>query len=143
MSRTPILEPTEGAFEVTHPIRVCFGDTDAAGIVYYGTYLRYFEQARAELMRAGGTTYASLFAAGVVMPIIEVWFRYKAPARYDDVVDVRVWVHEVGRASVTVGVHMSRDGVRLGEGGCRLGCVDPNGVVRRLPDALRGPPYVP
>lgn len=141
-ARTPSLERPAAAFGVTHPVRVCFGDTDAAGVVYHATYLRFFEQARAELMRAGGTTYASLFESGVVMPIVEVWFRYRGPARYDDLVDVEVWVHEIGRASVLVGVKMWRRGEIVGEGGCRLACLDAAGRVRRLPDALRGPPYV-
>lgn len=132
MIRVPRIVPPEGAVRFTHPVRVAFGDTDAAGIVYYATYLRYFEMARTEMLRDAGVRYADLFQRGVIMPVVEQWLRYRASARYDDVVDVEVWVHEALRASVLVGCAMRLDGELLVEGAARLGCVDPDGRPRRL-----------
>lgn len=136
MIRVPVIRPPEGAVEHTHSCRVAFGDTDAAGIVYYGTYLRYFERARTELLRGRGVRYADLFEAGVVMPVVEQWLRYRAPARYDDRIQVRVWVHEARRASVLVGVEMRREQTLLLTGAARLGCVHPDGRPRRLPPEI-------
>jgi acyl-CoA thioester hydrolase len=136
MIRVPILEASANARRHTHPFRVAFGDTDAAGIVYYATYLRYFEQARTELLREAGVSYAELFAAGVVMPVVEQWLRYRAPACYDDLVAVTVWVHEARRASVLVGCQIHRGDLLLVEGAARLGCVDVDGRPRRLHPAI-------
>ena len=137
VARVPLITMSEGAVCHTHPVRVAFGDTDAAGIVYYANYLRYFEAARSEMLRAHGARYADLFAAGVLMPVVETWLRYRASARYDDLIDVTVWLHEVRRASVVVGCRITCDGTVLVVGGARLGCMGTDGRVRPLPDAIR------
>ena len=59
-------------------VRVIFGDTDAAGIVYYGNYLRWFEVGRAELMRRKGFSYLDTMERGVLLPVIEAGARYHA-----------------------------------------------------------------
>ena len=56
-------------------VRVIFGDTDAAGIVYYGNYLRWFEVGRAELMRRKGFSYLDTMERGVLLPVIEAGAR--------------------------------------------------------------------
>ena len=137
MQRVPVITMPDGAVAYTHPVRVSFGDTDAAGIVYYANYLRYFEAARSELLRAHGARYADLFAQGVLMPVVETWLRYRSPARYDDLIDVTVWLHEVRSASVVVGCTIAREGQLLVAGGARLGCMDREGQVRPLPDVIR------
>jgi acyl-CoA thioester hydrolase len=136
MIRPPSLELPTGARVCRHLVRVIFGDTDAAGIVYYANYLRYFEAARGELMRELGLPYSKLFEEGITMPVIEQWWRYRAPARYDDVLLVSVWVHELGSASILVGAQIHKGDVLFGEGAVRLGCVDTHGAPRRLPAEL-------
>ncbi len=68
----------------TCQVRVLYGDTDAGGVVYNATYLRYFEQGRGEFMRECGLPYKHLEERGFVLPLVESYLRYKAPARYDD-----------------------------------------------------------
>jgi acyl-CoA thioester hydrolase len=58
------------------------------GVVYYATYLVYFEVGRTELLRACGIPYAVLEAQGYALPVVEAHIEYRAPARYDDLLFV-------------------------------------------------------
>ena len=60
-------------------VRVIFGDTDAAGIVYYGNYLRWFEVGRAELMRQKGFSYLVTMERGVLLPVICLLYTSPSP----------------------------------------------------------------
>src|SRR5262249_5138353 len=71
-------------------IRVIYGDTDQAGIVYYANYLRFFEASRGAFLRERGRSYVEIEAAGLTMPVIEAHVRYLRPARYDDLIVVKV-----------------------------------------------------
>ncbi|GAB4230327.1 MAG: thioesterase family protein [Deltaproteobacteria bacterium] len=90
-------------------VRVIFGDTDAAGIVYYGNYLRWFEVGRAELMRRKGFSYRETMDGGVLLPVIEAGAAYKASARYDDVLRIFAEVLEVRGVRLTFGYRIERD----------------------------------
>ena len=68
--------------------RVLYGDTDQMGVVYYANYLRFFEGARNEWIRAHGITYAEIEAAGLLLPAIEAHLVYRRPARYDDLIEI-------------------------------------------------------
>lgn len=58
------------------------------GIVYNGTYLRYFEIGRTELLRSIGLPYVQLESQGYLLPVLEAHVEYKNPARYDDLIDI-------------------------------------------------------
>ena len=80
--------------------RVLYGDTDAAGVVYYANYLRYFEKGRTEYMRdLVLTTYREIESRGLVLPVIECYSRYKAPAAYDDLLTIETSLAEVKSVS--------------------------------------------
>jgi acyl-CoA thioester hydrolase len=70
-------------------VRVAFADTDAMGVAWHGNYLRWFEQARTELLRLTGLPYRALVESGIHLPVIEAVVRYRRPARYDDLLVVR------------------------------------------------------
>ena len=76
-------------------IRVCYGDTDMMGVVYYGTYPRYYEVARTELLRAFGITYKEIEEAGLIWPVRSLNITYTKPAFYDDLLTVRTIVEEL------------------------------------------------
>lgn len=76
-------------------VRVLYGDTDAGGVVYNANYLRYFEIGRTELMRELVCSYSDIEKLGFILPVTECWSRYKAPARYDDLLLIETWVEEV------------------------------------------------
>ena len=71
--------------------RVPYADTDMMGYVYYGNYLTLFERSRNELMRETGFTYARMETeGGAMLPVVEAHVDYHAPARYDDLLAVRL-----------------------------------------------------
>ena len=78
------------------PYRIIYGDTDCGGVVYYGNYLRLFEIGRTELLRASGITYRQVEEQDeIILPVVEAYVRYRAPAFYDDLVEIKAWVTEV------------------------------------------------
>src|SRR5688572_27607834 len=91
-------------------LRVFYGDTDQMGVVYYANYLRYFEFARSELIRARGQSYREIESQGARLPVVEATARYRAPAHYDDLLVVRVGVTEVRHASMSFNYEVVRDG---------------------------------
>jgi acyl-CoA thioester hydrolase len=86
-------------FKYSALTRVGFSDTDAQGIVYYGRYLPYFDDARVEYLRHLGLLDADLAAGEFVMRASHVL--YEAPARFDDLIEVFVRTKRIGRSSVT------------------------------------------
>ena len=79
--------------------RVLYGDTDAAGVVYYANYLRYFEKGRTEYMRDLVMTYKKIENLGLLLPVIECYSRYKAPASYDDLLTIETSLAELKNVS--------------------------------------------
>jgi len=90
--------------------RVIYGDTDAAGVAYYGNYLRWFEVGRAELMRRKGFSYRDVMERdGVLLPVIEAAAQYHAPARYDDVLRIHAEIRRVEGVRLTFGYRIERE----------------------------------
>ncbi len=81
-------------------IRVRYGETDQMGHAYYGNYLLWFEQARGAWCRDRGFTYKGLEAMGFKLPVVEVWAKYRGEIKYDDLIEVRIWLAETRRASM-------------------------------------------
>ena len=81
-------------------IRVRYGETDQMGHAYYANYLFWFEQARGEWCRDRGFAYLDLEKEGYFLPVVEVHARYKGEVKYDDWIQVRVWVSEIKRAAI-------------------------------------------
>jgi acyl-CoA thioester hydrolase len=118
--------------------RVIYGDTDQMGVVYYANYLRWFEMGRTELLRQIGVLYASVEAAGLFFPVMEISCRYHKPARYDDEITVATTLTALGRATLVFGYKITRknDGQLLAEGWTRHACVDHRGKVSKIPSGL-------
>jgi acyl-CoA thioester hydrolase len=84
-------------------VRVYYEDTDAGGIVYHATYLRWMERVRTEWLRALGARHSALAEHdGVQFVVSDLEIRYRRPARLDDLVDVDLEVLEVRRATLRV-----------------------------------------
>ena len=86
-------------FKFSSFTRVGFSDTDAQGIVYYGRYLPYFDQARVEYARHLGLLEREAGPEELVMRASTVV--YEAPARFDDLLEVFVRTKRIGRTSLT------------------------------------------
>lgn len=81
--------------------RVSYGETDTMGYLYYAEYLHLFERSRSEFIRSRGMSYAEVERRGIMLPVREARCRYRHPARYDDLVQIRVSLLEPGRASMS------------------------------------------
>ncbi len=82
------------------PHRVSYGETDTMGFVYYAEYLHYFERARTAYIRQCGISYADIEERGIFLPVREATCRYRSPARYDNLLYIRIAISEWGRASI-------------------------------------------
>lgn len=120
-------------------VRVIYGDTDAAGVAYYGNYLRWFEVGRAELMRRKGFSYRDVMERdGVLLPVIEAGATYHAPARYDDVLRIHAGIRAVEGIRMTFGYRIEReDGVLLATGHTVHAFTRTDGRPTRPPAAFR------
>ncbi len=125
------------------PVRVYYEDTDAAGIVYYANYLKFAERARTELLRTRGIGNRALQEShGVAFAVRRLAVDYRAPARLDDLLEVRTRITAVHGASVDAAQDVLRDGRELARMTLTLACVARSGRPARLPtivvDALAG-----
>ena len=113
-------------------VRVYFEDTDAAGVVYYANYLKFFERARTEWLRAAGFGQQALATEqGLQFVVARIECDYRRPARLDDVIDLDVRVVQAGRASI-VFEQTARRGVEvLALARVRAGCVDTKTLAPR------------
>ncbi len=117
-------------------IRVRYAETDAMGIVHHAVYPVWMELGRSDLLRAMGQGYSQWEAQGVFMAVGELKVKYRAPARYDELINVRTWVQEATRRKVVFGYEVTRDGVRLAEGETVHLVVGPDGRSRTLPEPM-------
>jgi len=107
------------------PVRVYYEDTDAGGIVFYANYLKFFERARTEWLRALGLEQQALRAqTGGMFVVSETQVKYHRPAQLDDLLRVTARLAEPGRASLVIAQEAWRDGVLLCEGTIRIGWVE-------------------
>ncbi|MFI3317646.1 MAG: thioesterase family protein [Rikenellaceae bacterium] len=112
------------------PIRVWYVDTDQMGIVHHSNYVKYYESARSDLMRAMGLSYAEMERRGVMMPILEVTSKYLASAHYDELITVKITLAEEPRVRVKFLYEIyNEQGVLLNTGSTTLGFM--NSTTRR------------
>jgi acyl-CoA thioester hydrolase len=137
------MHPLDPSRAVTRSrLRVRFCETDLMGIVHHSNYLAYFEAGRVEWLRRRGVTYADWAARGMHLPVVEASVRYRAPARFDDVIAIETRLVELRAASLRFEYKMSRrEGAEdelLAEGFTRLACVNEHHVVRRFSEEMLG-----
>jgi acyl-CoA thioester hydrolase len=131
----------------TFPIRIYWEDTDAGGSVFYANYLKFFERARTEWVRALGVEQQSLKdQSGGMFVVSETQLKYFSPARLDDLLEVTAQTADSGRASLvlTQQAWLTVEGQRklLAEGTIRIGWVDsqtmkPGRIPAKILEALQ------
>jgi acyl-CoA thioester hydrolase len=115
--------PAEPAFRWS--IRVYYEDTDAAGIVYYANYLKFFERCRTEWLRALGIEQARMVAEHRLQFVVtSLTCDYRRPARLDDRLTVQARIERSGGASLTFAQQILRDEELLASGRIKVACVD-------------------
>ena len=124
-------------FAFCHRIRVRFAETDAMGIVHHSRYLPYLEEARVEYLRSIGHPYTSRLHDGIDYAVIEAHVAYKAPLRFDDLVDVHLRVESATRATFTIGYRLDVDSRVHATASTVHACVNAEGRPVRMPSWLR------
>lgn len=91
--------------------RVRWGDVDAARIIFYGAYIRFFEFAETELFRAAGLSYGQMYDdLDVWLPRAHLECDFHRPAQLDDLLEVSVYVGRVGTKSLRLNFEVRRKG---------------------------------
>jgi acyl-CoA thioester hydrolase len=120
-------------------IRIYYQDTDCGGVVYYGNYLRYFEQGRTHWLEAQGLSVKSFMDEGTLFAVVHAELTYRSPARYGETLTVVTRLTDMRAASFTF-THEIREktsGRLVVEGSARLAAVDAKGKLVKLPRDLR------
>ena len=121
-----------------HPVRVYWEDTDAGGVVFYANYLKFFERARTEWLRAAGFGQEQLRSElGLMFVVSQTTLRYHRPARLDDELCITVTPAPPRRVTLTLEQAASRGETRLVDGRITIACVDAGTLrPRRIPTPL-------
>ena len=102
VSRAPVVNETR--------LRVRYVETDQMGVVYHTNFLIWFEVGRVELLRQLGFTYREMESEdGCYIAVADLRCRYKAPARYDELIVVRTWLKNVRGSLIHFSYEILRD----------------------------------
>ena len=125
---------------ISTTFRVRYAETDQMGVVYYANYLVWFEIGRTHYCRQRGFAYRDMEKDdGLYILVAEVRCRYKAPARYDDEIEVRTCLREIRKRVLVFGYEIYRPATDeiLAEGETVHVITDRDGRPRALPDKYR------
>jgi acyl-CoA thioester hydrolase len=121
-----------------HQLRVRYAECDAQGVVFNAHYLAYFDTNVNELLRAALGSYQAMLERGVDIVVAEAQLRFRAPARFEDVLTLEIAVTRLGNTSITTGHRITRDGELIVEGMLRHVMVDHPALTKTpIPDWLR------
>jgi acyl-CoA thioester hydrolase len=96
-------------FTITERVR--WGDVDAAQIIFYGSYIRFFEFAESEMFRDLGFTYGAMFEQlDVWLPRRHIECDFLQAALLDDLLEVSVWAAHIGNSSLRLAFEVRRAG---------------------------------
>jgi acyl-CoA thioester hydrolase len=121
-----------------HELRVRYGECDPQGIVFNANYLLYFDVAFTEYWRDRVGPWDDMVSVGVDVVVAEANLRFRAPARFDDVLALEVTTEELGKTSMTTRIDVQRDGELLVEMRLRHVFVDrATWSKTAMPDGIR------
>lgn len=116
-------------------IRVNFGDTDAAGIVYYPNYFKWFDIAGHQFFRSIGLPPSKLATEqNIILPLLDVSCTFEAPLYYDEIITVKTVVSEINHKTIKLHHEIFRENIRTSYGYEVRGWVkNENGNIRAVP----------
>lgn len=120
----------------TIEIRVRYAETDAMGYLHHAQYFVYFEMGRTELLRQSGLCYADMERMQMFYVVAKLECRFRAPARYDDVLTLRTTVEKLTRVRVDHRYELRRGDTILTEASSTLVLVGRDGRPMGLPDEM-------
>jgi acyl-CoA thioester hydrolase len=119
----------------TLPIRIYYEDTDFSGVVYHAAYLKFFERGRTEALRACGVHHSELLARAepLAFAVRKMTIEWLAPARIDDLLEVRTRFSDAKGARMSVAQEIWRDETLIARAEVDAACMSLAGRARRLP----------
>lgn len=127
MSRSPFV----------HHRRITYSECTIGNHVYYSRYLDLLEEARGEFFRSIGWPLLKLQADGIAFPVRECRLRFEAPARYDDVVAIELWIVELNRLWLKFGFAIRNEaGELLVDGQTDHICASTEEKPKRMPKEI-------
>jgi len=119
--------------------RIYYHDTDAGGIVYYGQYLCYLEEARTEFLEKRGLSVELFKGRGYVFVVRQCNVSYRSPARYDEIILCDAKLKKLGASQMIFDqtVHDKKDGRLIIEAEVSLVCLNMDFKPTPIPDDLR------
>lgn len=117
-------------------LRVRYAETDAMGVLHHGQWAVYWELGRTALLRERYRSYAEIERAGIRFPVVEYGARILAPAHYDEELEIRTRLAELGRVRLRFAYEGWRGETLLATGFSVHGVVDEAWKVVRLPAAI-------
>lgn len=120
-------------------LRVRYAETDRMGVVYHSHYLVWCELGRTDHIRESGMSYREMEEAGIMLAVAEANVRYRAPARYDDLIRVETTLSDVSSRAVTFDYLITNAATdeRLATARTLLVALDPSHRVISLPPSIR------
>ncbi len=134
------MKPQTPPITSTSTLRVRYAETDQMGIVYYANYFVWFEIGRTDFCRQQGFAYRDMEDQdGLYIMVAESCCRYKAPARYDDELQVKTWISACRKRVLTFAYEIYRASTDeiLAEGETVHVITDREGHPRAMPDKYR------
>lgn len=133
--------PTAGVIhgrEHLLPVRVYYEDTDFTGVVYHGTYVRYFERGRSDFLRAAGIHHAELLAREdpIAFAVTRLDIAFKRSARIDDALAVRTFYDAVRGPRLFISQQITRGEELIATAAVEAACIDLQGRPKRPPPGM-------
>ncbi len=117
-------------------LRVRYAESDPMGYLHHSKYFEYFEMGRTELLRQAGFRYRDLEDRGILFAVAKLECSFKAPARYDDELELFTRIERMTRARIDHAYELRRDGRLLCEAKSTLACIDCSGRLIPIPEEL-------
>ena len=119
--------------------RIYFHDTDAGGIVYYGNYLKYLEEARTEFLEKKGLSVAMFKERGLIYAVRKCSIVYRSPARYAETLLCSATLKKITAAQLIFDqtIHEKQSGRLVAEAEVTLACLDKDFKPVQIPEDLK------
>ena len=120
------------------PVRVYYEDTDAGGIVYHASHIRFAERGRTEFLRNAGFLNSDLMSSvGVLFVVRRIEAEYLKPARLDDLLTVRTALQTIKNTSFVMNQKIMRGDDLLFDMNVTLVCINPEGKPIAMPPEVK------
>lgn len=118
--------------------RIYYYDTDCGGVVYYGNYLKFLEEARTEYLEERGVSVKELMDQGILFVVHRQEIDYKYPSFYGNILDIRTWIKEISSVRIEFEYEIkNQDGRLVSKAKTAMVCVGPDLQPKTIPEEIK------